>query len=226
MTGPLGWILNRPPLGQRVLRLPERQAEQVADSSFQPRRMIMTKSMKRLSIATATAGLLVASITGALAQAAHDQHHPQDAPAAEAPPAQLQPGPPGESAAATKGEGMGGMMGGNHMPMMMKMMQEMHGKMMGGGMQMQPKGDTGPSSQAFNGISAKMRQDMAITFTGNADVDFVKGMIPHHQAAVDMAKVVLAFGKDPEVKKVAEGVIKAQDAEIAWMKEWLKKQGQ
>ena len=120
---------------------------------------------------------------------------------------------------------MEGMMGGGQMPMM-KMMQEMHAKMMGGGMAMQPKGDTGPSSQAFNGIAAKTHQDMAITFTGNADVDFVKEMIPHHQGAVDMAKIVLAFGKDPEVKKVAEGIINAQEAEITSMKEWLKKQGQ
>ena len=109
---------------------------------------------------------------------------------------------------------------------MMKMMQEMHAKMMGGGMAMQPKGDTGPSSQAFNGATAKMDQDMAITFTGNADVDFVKRMIPHHQGAIDMAKVELAFGKDPEVKNVAADVIKAQESEIAWLKEWLKKQGQ
>jgi uncharacterized protein (DUF305 family) len=109
---------------------------------------------------------------------------------------------------------------------MKKMMQEMHGKMMGGGMMMQPKGDTGPSSQALNGITGKMQKDMAITFTGNADVDFVKVMIPHHQAAVDTAKVVLAFGKDPEIKKLAEGVIKAEEAELASMQEWLKKQGQ
>jgi uncharacterized protein (DUF305 family) len=124
-----------------------------------------------------------------------------------------------------QGGGMGGMMSGDQMPMM-KMMQEMHGKMMGGGMPMQPKGDTGPSSQAFNGITAKMHQDMAITFTGNADVDFVKNMIAHHQGAIDMAKVELAFGKDPDVKKVAEDVIKAQEEEIAWLKDWQKKQAQ
>jgi len=118
------------------------------------------------------------------------------------------------------------MMGGDHMSSMMKMMEEMHGKMMDGGMAMPPKGDKGPSSLAFNAIMAKMHQDMAITYSGNADVDFVKGMIPHHQAAVDMAKTVLAFGKDPDVKKVAEEVIKAQESEIAWMKEWLKKHGQ
>lgn len=185
----------------------------------------MKKAMKRLSIATATAGLLVASMTAVLAQEPADPHHPQSAPAAGAPAPQAQPGPPGESAAPMKGGGMGGMMGGDHMPMMMKMMQEMHGKMMAGGMATQPKGDTGPSSQAFNGITAKMHQDSAFTFTGNADIDFVKAMIPHHQGAVDMAKTVLAFGKDPEVRKVAEDIVKAQEAEIAWSKEWLKKQG-
>jgi uncharacterized protein (DUF305 family) len=88
------------------------------------------------------------------------------------------------------------------------------------------KGDSGPASLAFHAINAKMHEGMALTFTGNADVDFVKGMIPHHQGAVDMAKTVLAFGKDPEVKKLAEGVIKAQETEIAFMKEWLKKNGQ
>jgi hypothetical protein len=187
--------------------------------------MIMIKAMKLLSIATATAGLLVASITGALAQAPTDPHHPQGAPTAGAPAPQAESAPPGHGVAPTEGGGMEGMMGGAQMPMM-KMMQEMHGKMMGGGMAMQPKGDTGPSSQAFNGITARMQQDMAITFTGNADVDFVKGMIPLQQGAVDMAKTVLAFGKDPEVKKVAEGIINAQQADINSMKEWLKKQGQ
>ena len=91
---------------------------------------------------------------------------------------------------------------------------------------MQPKGDAGPSSLAFNGINMKMHSAMDIAFTGNADVDFVKGMIPHHQGAIDMAKTVLAFGKDPEVRKLAEEVIKAQEGEIALMNEWLKKNGQ
>jgi uncharacterized protein (DUF305 family) len=124
-----------------------------------------------------------------------------------------------------QGMGSGEMPGGGMMSDMMKMMQEMQGKMMGGGMGMQPKGDTGPSSQAFNGINAKMHQDMAITFSGDADIDFAKSMIPHHQGAIDMAKVELAFGKDPEIKKLAETIIKAQEDEIAVLKEWLKKQG-
>jgi hypothetical protein len=186
--------------------------------------MIMTITLKRLSIATATAGLLVASMTGTLAQAPADPHHPQGAPVAGAAAPQAEPAS-GQGVAPTEGGGTEGMMGGGQMPMR-KMMQEMHEEMMGGGMAMQPKGDSGPSSQAFNGLTAKIHQDMAITFTGNADVDFVKDMIPLHQGAVDMAKTVLAFGKDPDVKKVAEDIISAQETEITWMKEWLKKQGQ
>ena len=90
----------------------------------------------------------------------------------------------------------------------------------------QPKGDASPSSLAFQGINAKMHDAMSIAFTGNADVDFVKGMIPHHQGAIDMAKTVIAFGKDPEVRRFAEEIIKAQEGEIALMREWLKKNGQ
>jgi uncharacterized protein (DUF305 family) len=88
---------------------------------------------------------------------------------------------------------------------------------------MQPKGDRGPSSLAFHGINLKMHEGMDITFTGNTDVDFVKGMIPHHQGAIDMAKTVIAFGKDPAVKKLAEEIVKAQESEIALMQEWPKK---
>jgi uncharacterized protein (DUF305 family) len=85
-----------------------------------------------------------------------------------------------------------------------------------------PKGDAGPSSLAFHAINAKMHEGMDITFTGNADIDFVRGMIPHHQGAVDMAKTVIAFGKDPQIRKLAEEIVKAQETEIALMQTWLK----
>ncbi len=80
------------------------------------------------------------------------------------------------------------------------------------------------SSKAFAEVNMKMHKDMTMEFTGNPDVDFAKGMIPHHQGAIDMAKVVLKYGKDPEMKKLAEEIIKAQDTEIAFMKGWLAKQ--
>jgi uncharacterized protein (DUF305 family) len=85
-----------------------------------------------------------------------------------------------------------------------------------------PKGDTSPSSLAFHAINQKMHNGMDITFTGNADIDFVRGMIAHHQGAVDMAKTVIAFGKDPQIRKLAEEIVKAQESEIALMQDWLK----
>lgn len=86
-------------------------------------------------------------------------------------------------------------------------------------------GDMGPASMAFMEANDRMHQSMAIEYTGNADVDFIKGMIPHHQGAVEMAKIVLEHGKDPEVRKLAEGIIAAQEAEIKWMTDWLAKNG-
>jgi len=92
-------------------------------------------------------------------------------------------------------------------------------------MNAKPAGDQGASSKAFAEANAKMHRDMAIEFTGEADKDFVRGMIAHHQGAIDMAKVELEYGKDPEIRKLAEGIVKAQEAEIKQMQDWLKKNG-
>jgi uncharacterized protein (DUF305 family) len=80
-------------------------------------------------------------------------------------------------------------------------------------------------SQALEAANAAMHGAMAVETTGDVDIDFMRMMIPHHQGAIDMAKIVIENGKDPEVRKLAEEVVKAQEAEIAFMQSWLEKNG-
>ncbi|WP_376874951.1 DUF305 domain-containing protein [Albirhodobacter sp. R86504] len=67
--------------------------------------------------------------------------------------------------------------------------------------------------------------DPALLEGMDPDEAFVRGMIPHHEGAVEMAQKVLAQGDDPEIRALATEVIKAQEAEITWMERWLEKHG-
>jgi uncharacterized protein (DUF305 family) len=86
-------------------------------------------------------------------------------------------------------------------------------------------GADSPSTQAYQSAMQRMHKDMAIPYSGNADVDFARGMIPHHQGAIDMAKTELQYGRDPELRKLAQEVIDSQQKEVAFLQSWLRKNG-
>ncbi|MBT2785616.1 MULTISPECIES: DUF305 domain-containing protein [unclassified Halomonas] len=81
-----------------------------------------------------------------------------------------------------------------------------------------------PAVAAYQAASDRMHEDMAMAFTGNPDVDFAQGMIPHHEGAIAMAEVVLEYGEDEQIRQLAEEIIAAQESEIAFLKGWLKRQ--
>jgi uncharacterized protein (DUF305 family) len=79
------------------------------------------------------------------------------------------------------------------------------------------------AAKAYMDGMSKMSRDMNAAMTGDPDIDFAAMMIAHHQGAIDMAKVQLEYGRDPELRKLSGEIIKAQEREIAFMKDWLAK---
>jgi uncharacterized protein (DUF305 family) len=71
----------------------------------------------------------------------------------------------------------------------------------------------------------KMHMAMStVSQSGNVDVDFVRLMLPHHQAAIDMAKTQLLYGKNPQMRRLAQEIITDQQLEIELMQHWLEQQ--
>ena len=64
----------------------------------------------------------------------------------------------------------------------------------------------------------KMMNDMAVKPTGDVDSDFVAMMVPHHQGAIDMAIAVLRYGRNAQIRRLAQEIIVPQQQEIAAMR--------
>lgn len=81
---------------------------------------------------------------------------------------------------------------------------------------------TTEASKAYEAAAQKMHKDMSSEYTNDVDVDFVRGMIPHHQGAIDQAEILLKHSKNLRLRRLAGGIIASQRREIRFMEKWLK----
>ena len=89
-------------------------------------------------------------------------------------------------------------------------------------MNMQMSSGSAMQQELMQGMDQMNQDMMAAAQYKDPDVAFAAGMLPHHIGAVKMAEVELKYGKDPEMRKLAEDIINAQQAEIEQMQKWLK----
>jgi uncharacterized protein (DUF305 family) len=84
--------------------------------------------------------------------------------------------------------------------------------------------DNGIPSQMMMSQSSVAMADMHdMKLTGNTDVDFITGILPHHEGAIVMSEVILPTLKDENIRELAVTIIKSQKKEVAFMKDWLVK---
>lgn len=77
------------------------------------------------------------------------------------------------------------------------------------------------SAQMDAGMGKMMHDMHAAPASGNVEIDFLEMMIPHHEGAVEMARLLLVHGRDPVTRRLAEEIIASQTVEIAGMKRRL-----
>jgi uncharacterized protein (DUF305 family) len=85
-----------------------------------------------------------------------------------------------------------------------------------------PTSAQGDSTSAYREAHDRMRKAMRVQFSGDADADFLRAMIPHHEGAVEMARVAFDHARDPAVRRLARAVVEIHTAEVALMRRWLK----
>ena len=75
--------------------------------------------------------------------------------------------------------------------------------------------------RALQSVMVQMDAGMCITPSADADRDFARAMIPHHQGAIEMAKLELLYGSDARLRRLAQGMVVDQSQEIALMRSIL-----
>ncbi|WP_436357886.1 DUF305 domain-containing protein [Brevundimonas sp. CEF1] len=81
-------------------------------------------------------------------------------------------------------------------------------------------GDT-PSTRSFKEANEHLHQATDIRWTGDADVDFMRAMIAHHEGEIALARIQLQHGSDKDARGLAQDLIRARDTEILRMRLWL-----
>ncbi|MGA2096049.1 MAG: DUF305 domain-containing protein [Candidatus Acidiferrum sp.] len=85
-------------------------------------------------------------------------------------------------------------------------------------------GRTDPAWREYMSAMDKMHATMAsVESSGNPDLDFTRLMLPHHQAAIDMAKTELLYGQDPQLRRLAQEIVTDQESEIELMQLWIER---
>ncbi len=79
------------------------------------------------------------------------------------------------------------------------------------------------STVAYRAVLAHSHIGMEIPFTGNADQDFVGNMVPHQEAAIDLAEVELKYGRDPGIRRIARRIVRENQRENDAMNAWLRR---
>ena len=84
-----------------------------------------------------------------------------------------------------------------------------------------PSPEYAEATEAFRVGNERMHHGMAVEPSGDVDRDFAAAMLAHHEGAVDMARVELRYGRDPDLRRLAEAIVVAQEEEITMMRNWL-----
>jgi DUF305 family protein family protein len=84
-----------------------------------------------------------------------------------------------------------------------------------------PRAATSEFDRALQAVMLQMDAAMCVTPSADADRDFARAMIPHHQGAVEMARLELLYGHDPRLRRLAQGMVVEQSQEIALMRSIL-----
>ncbi len=79
------------------------------------------------------------------------------------------------------------------------------------------------ATRAYRNAAIEMHRSLALPYTNDADKDFTPVLEAHDKGAIGLADIVVQYGKDPEMRQLAEAVIESRRHEIALMQAWRAK---